>query len=47
MSASGDSDGLTTSPPLARMLEGLPVTERRLEALLRCAKPGHGEPVFP
>jgi pimeloyl-ACP methyl ester carboxylesterase len=31
MSANGDTDGPTTSPPLARLLEGMPVTERRLD----------------
>lgn len=31
MSANGNSDGLTTSPPLARLLEGMPVSERRLD----------------
>jgi pimeloyl-ACP methyl ester carboxylesterase len=31
MSAKGDTDDPTTSPPLARLLEGMPVTERRLD----------------
>ena len=31
MSANGDTDDPTTSPPLARLLEGMPVTERRLD----------------
>lgn len=31
MSANGYSDGPTTGPPLARLLEGMPVTERRLD----------------
>jgi pimeloyl-ACP methyl ester carboxylesterase len=31
MSANGDTDDATTSRPLARLLEGLPVTDRRLD----------------